>query len=426
MYLARMDSLRNAGFISTRFQGTDGVSLETEKWVEVFSRMNIECFFYAGLSDWDPLRTMVVPEAFFDHPHIRQIQNQCYGVSVRTDALSAEIHSTRNMIKKTIYEFVKKFSIDLLVVENALAIPMNIPLGLAITEFLNETGMPAIGHHHDFSWERQRFSVNCVSDFLSMAFPPKVHSMSHVTINTEARTNLGYRHGLSSFVVPNVFDYLAPVPEIDDFNRDLRQSLGITEDDLFILQPTRIVARKGIEHALELARRLEMKNIKLVISHQARDEGKDYYERVMSYANLMGVDLIVRPDLFGAERSVAPDGTKTYSLWDAYPHADFVTYPSSYEGFGNAFLEAVYFRKPIMVNRYSIYQQDIEPLGFEVALMDTYVTDDVVRQVKRFLRDPEYCKAAVDKNFELAKQWFSYEILEEKIRLILLNFGVKI
>ena len=31
-------------------------------------------------------------------------------------------------------------------------------------------------------------------------------------------------------------------------------------------------------------------------------------------------------------------GRKMYTLWDLYPHADFVTYPSTYEGFGNALL----------------------------------------------------------------------------------------
>ena len=44
----------------------------------------------------------------------------------------------------------------------------------------------------------------------------------------------------------------------------------------------------------------------------------------------------------------------TCSLWDIYPHADLISYPSIYEGYGNAFVEAIYFRKPILVNRYQI------------------------------------------------------------------------
>ena len=37
------------GFISTRFHGTDGVSLEAAKWAEVFEKyLGHECFWFAG------------------------------------------------------------------------------------------------------------------------------------------------------------------------------------------------------------------------------------------------------------------------------------------------------------------------------------------------------------------------------------------
>jgi hypothetical protein len=57
-------------------------------------------------------------------------------------------------------------------------------------------------------------------------------------------------------------------------------------------------------------------------------------------------------------------------LWDVYPHSDFVTSPSLYEGFGNAFLEAVYFKKPLLINRYAIFVRDIEPKAFDFIAMD--------------------------------------------------------
>ena len=51
-----------------------------------------------------------------------------------------------------------------------------------------------------------------------------------------------------------------------------------------------------------------------------------------------------------------------YSINDDYQGADLVTYPSGYEEFGNAFVEAIYFNKPIVVNRYSIFVEGIEPV----------------------------------------------------------------
>jgi hypothetical protein len=56
--------------------------------------------------------------------------------------------------------------------------------------------------------------------------------------------------------------------------------------------------------------------------------------------------------------------------------------------------------------------------------MDTYVTDKDVEGAWRFLKDPAYHKAAVEKNFGLAERYFSYTVLEQKIKAILLNFGV--
>jgi glycosyltransferase involved in cell wall biosynthesis len=423
MYLTKRVDILRIGFVSTRFQGTDGVSLETAKWRQVLEKMGYECYFFSGLSNWSPERSLVVEEAFFGHPRIMEIQQRCFGTTVRSEDLTGEIQAVRFRLKQAIYDFVNTFGIDLLITENALTIPMNIPLGLALTEFIAETGMPAIAHHHDFSWERQRFSVNCVMDYLSMSFPPRLHTINHVVINSEARQKLSFRCGLSSIIIPNVFDFDTDPPQLDDYGRTMREDLGIPEGDILLLQPTRVVARKGIEHAIELAGRLKDKKARLLISHQERDEGSDYFQRTMDYAALLGVDVIIRPDLIGAERGTTESGAKKYSLWDCYLNADFVTYPSTYEGFGNAFLEAIWFRKPILVNRYSIFQEDIEPLDFDVVVMENYVTPDTIETVRTILNSPVSAEIMGARNFELGRKFFSYRLLEQRLRQVMMNFG---
>ena len=89
----------------------------------------------------------------------------------------------------------------------ALAIPVNVPLGLALTEFIGETSIPTIAHHHDFYWERTRFVVNAVGDYLRMAFPPKLPGIEHVVINSAAQEELALRTGISSIIIPNVLDF---------------------------------------------------------------------------------------------------------------------------------------------------------------------------------------------------------------------------
>ena len=48
------------------------------------------------------------------------------------------------------------------------------------------------------------------------------------------------------------FDFDNPPDPTDEYASDVRSELGLEEDDFFILQPTRVVPRKGIEQAIKL------------------------------------------------------------------------------------------------------------------------------------------------------------------------------
>ena len=408
-------SAHNVGFISTRFAGTDGVSLETAKWATVFERQGFRCFFFAGELDRPPDCSFLSEEAHFMHPDIKDIYKNCFGVHMRNRQVTQKIMKLKRNLKDDLYKFIEKFAIDLLVPENALTIPLNIPLGLAITELISETGIPAIAHHHDFFWERQQFLTNAVWEYLNMEFPPHLPSIRHVTINSSGDNQLSLRSGVSATIIPNVMNFETPPPPIDDYSKDVRQSLGIADDELFILQPTRVVKRKGIEHAIEIVHRLG-KKAKLIISHASGDEGYDYEQRIMEYSKLMNVNTVFVSDIINERRGRTETGKKIYTLDDIYPHADLVTYPSTFEGFGNAFLEAVYFRKPIVVNKYSIYTFDIEPKGFLAIEIDGYVTEEAVRKAREVLENQELCHNMVETNFEIATRHYSYSVLEQRLK----------
>jgi len=440
---------RNVGFISTRFNGTDGVSLETNKWVKVLERMGYECFYFSGESEKPAERSRVVPEAFFHHDDIKMINDVAFNSSqeatgcegeparqrsdllpgrapsfpTRPPAITRKIHEVGDYLKEQIYSFVRDFHIDLVIVENALAIPMNIPLGIALTEFIAETGFPTIAHHHDFFWERKRFLVNCVWDYLNMSFPPHLPSIQHVVINSSGSNQLGLRTGISSMLIPNVMDFANPPSPSDEYTRDIRAALGVEPGEFFILQPTRVVQRKGIEHAIELLDRLEL-DARLVISHCSGDEGTDYEHRVRNFAKMLGVRTNFVSDIIQTDRGYTEDGRKIYTLGDAYPHADLVTYPSTVEGFGNAFLEAVYYRRPIVVNNYTIFSVDIKPKGFQGIEFDNYITDATVQRVRHVLENPEIGREMAEHNYGVARRYYSYEVLERHLRTIIVEcFG---
>ncbi len=406
--------VKRVGIVSTRLAGTDGVSLESEKWVQVMEKRRLACYYFAGELDRPHDRSYLAAEAHFNHPEIQKIQQACFGVTTRSRSLTQKIQDIKIKLKDDLYSFIEKFKIDLLMPENSLTIPMNIPLGLAITEFIAETGMPATAHHHDFYWERDRFSINAVSDYLNMAFPPNLPTLSHLVINSFANEQLSFRTGISAETVPNIMDFEHPPSPPDEYTYDARQDIGIADDELFVLQPTRVVKRKGIEHAIELVCRLGMK-AKLVISHDSGDEGFDYQERLKEYANFLNVDLIFASDIINEKRARTPDGRKIYTLFDVYPYADLVTYPSVFEGFGNAFLEAIYFKKPVVVNTYSIYTKDIKPKGFSVIELDGYVTNAALLKTKQVLSDPKFCQEMVDHNHELGKRFYSYDVLRQRL-----------
>ena len=419
-----MKNGRNIGFISFRFAGTDGVSLETFKWAEVLERRGFKCFYMAGELETPEDNSFLVPETHFMHPKIREMHHMSFDNTFRPKTLTNMIHDYRIMLKKKIYEFIKKYNIDLLIPENAITIPLNIPLGLAITEVIAETGISTIAHHHDFFWERKRFLTNCVWDYLNSAFPPRLSTMAHVVINSSGRNQLALRTGASATLIPNVMEFEQAPHGVDDYSSDVRKELGIPEDAIFVLQPTRVVQRKGIEHAIELVRRLGEKAV-LVISHASGDEGYQYQNRVKSYAKLLNVNTIFAQGRIDYKRCVNRDGKKVYTLNDIYDNADFITYPSIFEGFGNAFLEAVYHKKPILVNNYSIYAFDIKPKGFKVVEMNDFISDETVEHTKKVLEDEQYRKDMVETNYMLGLKHFSYHVLDTNIRTIITSLWGK-
>ena len=438
-----MNTTRRIGFVSTRFAGTDGVSLETAKWATVLERLGHECFYFCGECDRPAEKSYVVSEAFYRHPTIDDINQVAYqgtwgelhegrkrhpeikhlhqdffSVYIRPSHITQQIHELRFYLKEQLYKFAHQFHLEALIVENALTIPLNLPLGLALTEFIAETGYPVIAHHHDFHWERQRFMNNSVHDYLAAAFPPNLPSIRHVVINSVQAQQLASRVGVNAMIIPNVMDFDSPPPPLDEYTHSVRADLGLAPGQYMILQPTRIIQRKGIEHAIELTRRLDLP-AELIISHAAGDEGSDYEKRIHEFAHLLEVTVNFESTIVSEKRGVTPDGRKIYTLGDIYPYADLVTYPSAIEGFGNAFLEAVYYKRPLVVNNYSIFEADIKPKGFKVVEFDGFISEAMLKHVRHLLTHPQETAEITEHNYKLARRYFSYTMLARRLDLLL-------
>jgi mannosylglucosylglycerate synthase len=411
--------VKHIGFVSTRFSGTDGVSLESNKWAEIFEQSGHRCYWFAGELDRDPDRSFLVPEAHFQHETNRQINGQILSRKKRSPEATRSIHKQRSLLKARLHEFIKQFKIDILVAENILTIPMQLPLGLALTEAIAETQIPVIAHHHDFYWERVRYSINAVGDYLRMAFPPNLPNIQHIVINSDAQEQLALRTGIASTIIPNVLDFENPPTSHKTNVHEFREAIGLNPDDRMILQPTRIIQRKGIEHAVQLVRELKDPRNKLVISHEAGDEGHEYAQWLKEHANECNVDIRLVSTQISDPWADNKNTRADFSLWDVYPFADFITYPSLCEGFGNAFLETIYFKKPLLINRYATFVKDIEPLGFDLVVMDGFLSRKTVENVKYILESSVRREIMVASNYEIACRHYSYSVLRNLLNNIL-------
>ncbi len=398
-------------------------SLEVQKWARVLRRMGHKLYFCAGeLGDYAKNGTLI-PKLHFADQSIQSLSKRAFGENADEDGdkLSDQIYMMADELRAPLRRFIRSNHLDLIIVQNALTIPMNLPLGVCLTGLIAELGIDTIAHHHDFYWERDRYQANHILDLLDTTFPAKLPSIQHVTLNTIAQARLKARRGIDSTVIPNVLDFATPPQNLDEYNRDFRQALGLSENDLFILQPTRVIQRKGIEMAIEIVHRLGSPRARLFISHRSDDEGLSHWLWLKREAQVMDVQLQLIDHLIGAERTMMKNH-KIYSLGDAYNQADLVTYPSLYEGFGNALLEAVYYKRLTIVNRYPVYNADIKPLGFEFIELDGFVDDHSVEATRGLLKDEERVRQMTEENYQLALEHFSLEILESKLKQLLANF----
>jgi len=351
----------NIGIAIGRIGGVDGVALETEKWIEVFKRMGHKVFLISGeFQDWkiNPERdTLVKQMSFFDPSCMWDQENAFFEPDEDPTELLYHIDNYSNFIEARIMDWIERNKIDILLSENASALPAHLSMGLAIKKVVTRTGIRTITHDHDFAWERGERYVSPfdgINDFIAETFPLREPNVINAVINTNAKEDLLKKYGQNSVVVPNVMDFDKSFGIKNSTNGGLRQELGLDKEDILLFQVTRIVRRKGIETAIQLVDKLQDSRIKLIITgSHADDEGSIYFNELSDQIRQLKLEdqVIFAAHVINHKGELGGVG-ETYSLSDAYANANSTTYFSTYEGFGNAFVESVLAKTPIFVNNY--------------------------------------------------------------------------
>ena len=448
-----MDSFKIC-FISGKLGDVDGVSLEVDKWIAILNKLGHEIFAISGVFS-SPLKNvesencLSLDQIRFDSDEQKYFEKLVFPhLSKHPPHLSIEkkvsiidqLVEAGNETASIIYEFIQKKNIDVLIGQNTNAMPMSLLAGIAVHKLATEKRMAVIFHHHDFWWERSRFSHNHIEAFLNQIMPPTDLGIEHVVISSYAAHILRSIKRVNPHVVNNCEDFDNP-PVIDEYNSHFRKDLGFKEDDLLFVQPTRVVPRKRIEDSVEfVAQYMERypensHRVHFIISLYEGDETEhDYVAEIKAQADKRNVRLHFIADRIESIRRQDEILGRVYTNRDVLVNADIVTYLPVWEGFGNAFLEAVAARVPVVTSTYLVYKTDIKMCGFRnIEIRDNYnLHGELIFEDKNFadmnhvLTDKKLMKEMTDQNFEIASREFSFDVLKTKLRLILEEYGDEI
>jgi glycosyltransferase involved in cell wall biosynthesis len=355
-----------AAFLSFRFGTTDGVSAVARTWQAAFESFGFTALTVAGEGQADR-----VVSGFGLTPGP--------GDPAEPDTTEPDVEGLERALA----------DVDLVVVENLLTIPLNLPASAAAAKVL--AGRPALLHHHDPPWHRARFAH--VTDL-----PADDAAWRHVAINEQLAAELAER-GLAATVIYNAFDPPGPrTPEqLAELRAGVRGALGVDEGELLVAHPVRAIERKDVPAAVRLCEEL---GATYWLLGPAEEGYGPTLEQVLGAARCRVV----------------------HRSWDdragIYAAADHVTFPSTWEGFGNPPIEAALHRRTVSVGDYPV-AAELRAHGFE------WFAAAEFGAIGAALADPDSAEVRrmLDRNEAVAREHFGIERMRRLLRDLLDGAG---
>jgi len=363
-----------AAFLSFRFGVTDGVSVVARTWMDAFEQFGFDVVSVTG-----------------ERGAHRTVAGLGLVPGLRGEALDAGEELDEAALEAVIEASLRIAldDVDLVVVENLLTIPLNLPASRAAARVL--AGRPALLHHHDPPWHRERFAH--VTEL-----PASDPAWRHVAINRILRDELAERD-IAASIIYNGF----PLPprrgavERRHLRSDVRRSVGIGATELVVAHPVRAIERKNVPAAIALAEGL----------------GATYWLLGPAEEGY-GAELDA---LLGAARCkvVHHEWADTEGIYAA---ADHIAFPSTWEGFGNPPIEAALYRRTVSVGDYPV-GDELRSFGFE--WFDPHDLDGIAAA----LADPDApaVTAMLDRNERIASEGFSLGRMRNSLHGVLDEAG---
>lgn len=311
-----------AAIVSFRLGMTDGVSIVAASWARALGDLGFEVVSIAGAGTPDiVIRGLAVELGDeFRGDGAGSAPGRSSGDSPAwaspPSGLTSELRAALD-------------DVDLVIAENILTIPLNLPASIALAEVLR--GRPAILHHHDPPWQRDHLAH-------ITSLPVDDPAWRHVTINRLTEVEMAVR-GINATTIYNGFE----LPEASGDRAGVRSELGIGAGELLVAHPVRAIPRKNIPAAISLTEELGG-------TYWLLGPAEDGYDSTLAeLLEAARCRVIHRPWEHGPDLYAAPD---------------LIAFPSTWEGFGNPPVEAAVYRRLAVVGSYPV-ADELRSLGFD-------------------------------------------------------------
>ncbi|MDD3119022.1 MAG: hypothetical protein PHQ27_07585 [Victivallales bacterium] len=473
----------NIGILHSLVGKNDGVSIVIDQSVEAMVKsLNIplgNIFFLAAHTS--PRFNAETDEVFWHKNDINRKIVKYFSIDP-PQHLETLIEKFAAYAEQRIERFIQTNHIDILIAHNT-SHPYNFITAVGLGRYLEKrrgSGMAwpkVLVWWHDSYFERPAFSDPNELMQRYLKYLPGTEIDGIVFINREQQAlaeryyqtftlpkNNFFAHYTA--VIPNTCDITwnwrgqdwngaAPVvPPVDPYNHDFFRDIGLerllraknhmVKNTILLLQHTRVVPRKKIETAIDLAFRLAAKSVPsrpvaLIVSGPSGDEQTNYKNFLKRYylqqcarqpQGVPEVFLCFAENRVLAYRDVIVD-RKFYSFGEVpaiiAAHGGLGVFFSEIEGFGNNLLEMIGSGLPVVVNRYPVYREEIAPLGFQLPGIDHgRLTDQLVDDAWELLNEMPRRNAHIYHNMAVLDEKLNHRVMAEKLRTLFENLFFRV